>query len=77
MPDNAQLTDDERRAEEVYDRLIARGYHDGALHCRSLPAWQALLHACGYSSAVVAAPGRGSFANILLLARPRTSGHSN
>ena len=23
MPDNAQLTDDERRAEEVYDRLIA------------------------------------------------------
>lgn len=55
------------------DRIImlARGHGWVQTHCRSVSQWQALLHECGFSSAILPMSEGTPFANFLLVARAR------
>jgi SAM-dependent methyltransferase len=48
--------------------LALRGYPGARLHCRTLPAWLALLGHAGFSAQAVSMPAQASAANVLLLA---------
>jgi hypothetical protein len=61
------------RASNWVDRavLLLRGQGWGRLHCRSLREWLNLLAELGFNVVTVPMSDQISFANVMLIARPR------
>jgi hypothetical protein len=51
--------------------LLLRGRGWGRLHCRSLREWLNLLAELGFNAVTVPMSDQISFANVMLIARPR------
>jgi len=51
--------------------LYVRGHRQGRLHCRTLPAWSAMLTSCGFSARAIPMSAGTPFANVLLVATPQ------
>jgi len=61
------------RYTQMVDRIVmrSRGHSNGSSHCRSVPAWRALLHECGFDSEPMPMSDGTPFANVLLVAHAR------